>query len=59
MKTSYTDLKENVAKVVLHDGTTYSAKNGVLLCTGAFYLDHNLAGLITPCFSYLSCLPCK
>lgn len=48
-----------MAKVELHDGELLIASKGVILCTGGFYIDQNLAGLITPCYSYLSCLPCK
>lgn len=56
MKACY--MENNVAKVVLHDGIVYTAKS-VIVCTGAFYLDMNLAGLLTPCYSYYKKLPCK
>jgi len=55
MKTSYT--VDNVGKVELHDGTIYSGKN-VIVCTGGFYMDINLAGLLSPSYSYLSSIPC-
>lgn len=56
MKTCYTENK--IAKVVLHDGTVFTAKN-IIVSTGAYYIDQNLAGILSPCFSYLSSLPCK
>ncbi len=38
------------------DGSIYKAKE-VILATGAFYIDSNLKGILTPFLSYLVSIP--
>lgn len=47
---------EDYAQVILADGSIYKAKE-VIIATGAFYIDSNLKGILTPSLSYLVSIP--
>ncbi len=51
-----TTTRGEVGEVTLADGTVLRAKH-VVLATGGMYIDNTLAGVLSPCYSYLSALP--
>ena len=43
---------DGIVHVKLQDGSERLGRK-VVVATGGMYLDHNLAGILTPCYSYL------
>ena len=50
------DTIDGKAVTTLQDGTTITSKY-VVLATGGLFTETNLAGILTPCYSYLTSMP--
>lgn len=50
------DTVDGMAVTILEDGTSVISKY-VILATGGLFTESNLAGILTPCYSYLTSMP--